>query len=57
MEKRLLSIDETASLLGVTPHRAYALCRDGILPNVRLGRQVKIDVHRLERFLQAGGQA
>lgn len=37
--------------------RAYELARLGILPSVRLGRQVRFIPEQVDQWLEAGGQA
>lgn len=54
---KLLLICEVAELLNVSTSRAYALARSGTLPTVRLGRQLRIDAERLEKWIADGGQA
>ncbi len=54
---RLISCEDVADILGVTVPRVYELARQNIIPAVRLGRQVRVDAHRLEDFLQSGGKA
>ena len=39
---RLLTISEVSELLKVRPSRAYQLVRDGVIPGVRVGRQVRV---------------
>jgi excisionase family DNA binding protein len=53
----LITIDEAAVILRVKKARAYELARQGVLPVVRLGRQVRVDPRRLHAFLHAGGAA
>jgi hypothetical protein len=54
--KRLLTLAETAVVLGVKVWRAAELARQDALPKVKLGkRSVKIDARRLEEFIDAGG--
>src|SRR4051794_1295745 len=50
-DKKLLRIDEVAALLDVRVQRAYELSRRGLLPVVRLGRQVRVDPDQLEAWL------
>ena len=52
---KLLRIDDVAELLDVSRARAYELVREGLLPVVRLGRQVRVDPNKLEAWLDAGG--
>ena len=55
-QPRLLSIPEVASELGLSEGRVYELLRLGILPAVRIGRQVRVDALRLEEWIAAGGK-
>lgn len=51
----LLSADQTGALLGVSRSRIYELARLGILPHVRLGRQLRVSRKALEMFVAEGG--
>jgi excisionase family DNA binding protein len=53
---RLLTIPEVSDLLRVPPARAYELARQGVLPVVRLGRQVRVSEPALQRWIEDGGQ-
>ena len=55
--KRLLRIAEVADVLRVSTARAYELARKGVIPAVRLGRQVRVDSERLEKWIESGGSA
>ena len=55
-EEQLLRVPEVASILRVTPERVYQLARDGFLPAIRLGRQVRVHPEELDRWLREGGQ-
>jgi excisionase family DNA binding protein len=57
MTKDLMTLDEAAKILGVTYHRAAELGRDGLIPIVRLGRQVRVDPQSLDKFISQGGKA
>lgn len=54
---RLLRVAEVASILATSTPRVYALIRDGLLPAVRLGRQVRVAPDVLEEWIRTGGQA
>lgn len=56
-EKRLLRIPAVARILDLPEQRIYELARQGILPHVRLGRQIRIDSEQLELFIKNGGRA
>ncbi len=51
----LLSADQTGAVLGVSRGRVYELARLGILPHVRLGRQLRVSREALEMFIAEGG--
>lgn len=55
MERELFDMDETSAMLGVGKPRAYELVRLGILPHVRLGRQIRVSRRALENFIAQGG--
>lgn len=54
--RRLLTAQEVADQLGITDQRVYAMIREGLLPGVRLGRSVRVEVSALEAYLAQGGQ-
>lgn len=47
----MLTVKETADLLKVKPQWVYAMLRQGGLPFIRLGRQIRIDEDSLEKWL------
>jgi excisionase family DNA binding protein len=57
MTKQLLTLEEIARILKVKYPRAAELARDGIIPVVRLGRQVRVDPDQLTEFISGGGRA
>ncbi len=48
---KLLTVQEAAETLRVTPQWVYKMARRGVLPTVRLGRQLRIDAAVLEGWL------
>ena len=44
-----------ATVLNTSRGRVYELVRQGILPHVRLGRQVRFDERAIHRFIETGG--
>jgi excisionase family DNA binding protein len=48
----LLTIQEAAQLLKVKPRWLYKMAREGALPSVRLGRQVRIEEAALLRWIE-----
>jgi excisionase family DNA binding protein len=51
----LLEIDEVARRLSVRRARAYELVRAGLLPSVRLGRQIRVSEEGLRKWVARGG--
>ncbi len=54
---RLLTISEVAKVLRVPIPRAYGLARSGVIPTVRIGRQVRVAENALQAWIGQGGQA
>jgi excisionase family DNA binding protein len=50
-EDKLLTADEVASLMQVTPAWVYAECRRNALPHLRLGRYVRFRRSAIDRWL------
>ena len=55
--KEMLRAVEVAEWLDVRPYRVYELVRQGRIPVVRLGRQVRFSRNALEAWAAAGGTA
>lgn len=54
--KPLLTIPALARVLDVPVDRGYALVRDGVIPVVRIGRQVRVDQDQLAAWIEGGGR-
>ena len=54
---KLLKAKEVSEQMGISEERVFALAREGILPSVRLGQQVRFSTRALEKFIESGGQA
>jgi excisionase family DNA binding protein len=54
---RLLTVEETAPLLGVTEARLYDMARRKIISHVRLGRTVKFSAQKTEEWVENGGRS
>ena len=52
---KLLQISEVAGILDVALPRAYELARSGVIPTVRIGRQVRVSADALRDWIAAGG--
>lgn len=53
----LLTVPEVSERLKISEARVRELGRLGLLPVVRLGRQVRVDPERLDAWIAEGGQA
>ena len=56
MVRTLLTLDQAAELLQVSYGRMAELTREGIVPVVRLGLQVRIDPSQMDEFISRGGK-
>jgi excisionase family DNA binding protein len=52
----LTRVEEVAALFDVSQRRVYALIREGLLPAVYLGRQVRVSRDALDAFVRDGGK-
>lgn len=57
MSLKLLRVPHVAQALDVPQARIYELIREGTLPAVHLGRQVRVSEEALWQFIENGGQA
>jgi excisionase family DNA binding protein len=57
MSNQLEKIEYAVKRLNMSAARVYELIREGILPAVRCGRQVRIDPDALEAFINNGGKS
>lgn len=56
MSKKLGKIPDVASsVLNVSTQRAYEMARLGLIPIVRMGRQIRVDLEALEEWIKRGG--
>jgi len=49
---RFLTLADTAELLNITAHEAYALVRSGELPAIKLGANWRIERDHLESYIE-----
>ncbi len=52
---KVITAKAVATILGVSVYRVYELVRLGLLPSVRLGRQIRFDEDALQRWIASGG--
>lgn len=55
MSNSFLQISQVADLLEISDTTARRLVKTGVLPAVRVGRQIRIDQKRLQEWLNSGG--
>lgn len=48
----ILTVQEAAKYLRLKRSTAYELIKQGVIPSVRLGRQIRVPKNRLVRFLE-----
>ncbi len=53
---KLLRVDAVAEMLDLPEDRVYALSREGILPTVRCGRQLRWSLEQIQDFIASGGK-
>lgn len=53
----LLTAEQVAEQLQVKKSRVYEMARLGIIPSVRMGRQIRFDQRALEEWVARGGSA
>lgn len=51
----VLSVDQTAKLLGISRGLAFAAVRSGELPSRRIGRRILVPTEQLRRWLASTG--
>jgi excisionase family DNA binding protein len=57
VSQELLTLAQAAEVLQVKYERAADLARQGVLPVIRLGRQVRVSREQLATFISRGGRA
>jgi len=57
LAEKLLKVAEAAEWLDLSEYQILAYAREGILPSVRLGRQVRFSSDALDEFIVSGGKS
>ena len=55
-ERKTVTVEEAARMLGVGRNTAYEAVRTGELPSLRIGRRIVVPVRALERLLDSAGR-
>ena len=50
--KRLYSVEETAEYLGRTPWAVRHLIWNGVLPAVKIGRRIQVDIRDMDALIE-----
>jgi hypothetical protein len=56
MSKKLLTLRDLEETTQLSYARLTDLARQGILPTVRFGRQIRVDPDAFEEFVRSGGK-
>ncbi len=51
IEKRTMTVEETADALGIGRNLAYKMVGEGTIPSLKLGRRIVVPISRLTRLL------
>ena len=54
-EKIILSVMETANLLGLSRNSTYQGVQSGAIPSIRVGKRILVPKAALDRMLEGGG--
>ena len=54
-DRLVYTVAEAAALLGLSRNAAYAGCRTGQIPCLRIGKRLLVPQVQLERLLREGG--
>ena len=54
-EKIILSVTETAYLLGLSRNSTYQGVQSGAIPSIRVGKRILVPKAALDRMLECGG--
>jgi excisionase family DNA binding protein len=55
MSNRFLQIAQVSALLEISDTTTRRLVKKGVLPAIRVGRQIRIDQRRFQEWLDSGG--
>jgi excisionase family DNA binding protein len=55
MSNKFLQISQVSDLLEISETTARRLVKKGVLPAIRVGRQIRVDGRRLQERLDGGG--
>ena len=53
---KFLTVNEIAEIIGLSTARVYETIRRGLLPAVRIGRQVRVEEQAFREWVNNGGQ-
>ena len=53
---KFLTVNEIAETVGLAPARVYEVIRRGLMPAVRIGRQVRVEEQAFWKWVSDGGR-
>ena len=56
IQRMTVTVEETATILGVGRNKAYEAARSGEIPTIRIGKRLLVPRAALERLLAVGAQ-
>ena len=56
IERKTVTVEEAATILGVGRNKAYEAARSGEIPTIRIGKRLLVPLTALERLLAVGAQ-
>lgn len=54
---RLVTVNRTAQILGISPRSTWRLVSTGALQTVKIGRSTRVKVESIDRLIDRGGAA
>ena len=54
IQRRTVTVEEAATILGVGRNKAYEAARSGEIPTIRIGKRLLVPLAALERLLAVG---
>jgi excisionase family DNA binding protein len=54
---KLLKVEDIAELFSLSEERVYTLARQGILPVIKIGRQLRFAETAINSFIENGGKS
>ncbi|MBA7672618.1 hypothetical protein ES703_80801 [subsurface metagenome] len=56
LKKEILTVDETATILGLARNSCYEGIKRGEIPHIKVGKRILVPRHALEKMLAEAGR-